>query len=445
MIKENKAFVLTMFFQLIFLSCFAQSWIKTGKHKDYPIEKYWVAIGTSDSSFEIATNSSYANISKQLNVEISASEMFQEKLKETETDYSSETIQDKIVQMFTENKLTGIEIIDQKKKKNTFYVLTVLEKEKYLSNLEFQIKMKQSDYQKNNAQAEMYLLDGKVIQALSELLQAEKIAQNIQTEITLFSSLTTSRQFSQFTPSNMQRKIKEMISNIEILKISGDNQTAKIGEMFPAPFQIKVVINDAGKPVPVDGLEIIFKLKKKKLKRMQTDSSGLIDIELMANAEGRDIKRKNEILVSPDIAELPQEYRDYLRTTSFFFSIEKQELKFRILTENIPFNLEKSVRNKLSRAIKDMGYKIDDDADLTLVVDIEDFDYQMSSGIDGTIVLATSFLNITLKDKEFNYVSSRAIKLKALKKSEEKAAKEAIKRLKIKHKEMVKLIEDLRE
>ena len=130
---------------ILFSVCaFSQpSWYKTQTHPKYPKEFYILGIGAAvgDEARETAKQNAIADVASQIRVQVQSeiTSLEKERIINKESDYYSEFQQKS--KTIVDEVLTGCEVVemDFDRKTKTWYVLAVLDKQRYLASLEEEI------------------------------------------------------------------------------------------------------------------------------------------------------------------------------------------------------------------------------------------------------------------------------------------------------------------
>lgn len=324
-------------------------WAVTHRHPKYPEKVYILGVGLADMTgankedLERAKASALSDIASQIEVKIKSNlRMIENEVKSKRGISYTEYIE-KRTEQDVEACLRGVQIVITgfAPKEKTAYCLAVLHRAKAASLIEEELNSLLKDIKSLLSDADKYYEEGKVVTAIQSLKKAIDKFYQAESKKVLLNSISPVPAFetSPITIEDIFSKIRRILNEIEIEKVSGDNQEAEIGRNLPEPLCVKVT----AKGKPIHPIEVTFSYAKGgKIGKAITDKEGIAKIEAIAK------KQKGKfgyIIAKIEIPGLPDEFLDQL---------DLIKVKFTYSIKGIEYYVGIRVRNKeFASAIKE--------------------------------------------------------------------------------------------
>ena len=280
---------------------------------------YYYGVGFSTESIGEAVSDAHANLILGIQVTIHA-----------EVEHAHESTDDgkheKVKSEFkTRNRsyaklesLPGVEIVERKTDpdQGKHYVLARLSEEKFHQYL----KKKQGDLKRHIEHGDKRLQERDVIAFLKAYREALKIAQTLKF---LYDEVANVR--GSHSDIDIQQKITSVQNDIQILKLSGDEQTCNYGSSLPESLVVRVDYQD--KPLKEFPLKAIYTRGIGRLRNETGETQTFAFIYTDAEGKGRcrvdvvkSISRENyiQIMADAEAIKLPASKAVVFRYTSMF-------------------------------------------------------------------------------------------------------------------------------
>jgi len=345
-------------------------WATTNKHKKYPSSRYFLGVGISEEK-TIAIDMARVDISSQIQVKIeSEMEALEQELTQDNETSSSAEVNFKIKSTVSAT-VSGIEIVEIMQEKGKYYVLAVLNKEKYLSTL---IGEMDGIFHKTDQlvkDARLMLKDGKIFSCIKNFTLAGEIIPEYYIKNSLLVALSgkSHSKFNQLSKSGISSEARDIMAHIEINIISGNNQEGFSGKQLPDPVQVKVEYKTDEMRAGISSFPIIAKYSNGEiLTKSTTNSDGFFIFNPTATSTDN-IGESGEIIVGLDLSKIPENLKTSIpkAEVAIFYKLKKLDLQFSLHITDNNGNVLPDIENKITSYITDNGFTVIDDAPFSIV------------------------------------------------------------------------------
>ena len=414
-----------------FYYCYSQpSWINE-KEKYYPTSKYLSAIGISEN-LETAQAQAFQGVLSQIKVKISGT------IKSSKSEISNE-IQESITNNITataEGSLTNVEFVKTENYKSQFYVLAVLDKNKYILSIGGELRSLTTKLDEQNNLISNNLNNGKLLFALNEAQDFYMLYDAVLSKKVLYDAVST-KPFTlstTFDASDLDEEIKSMLSSLKLEVISGIGQKGLAGSLLREPVKIFASYTYKNSAIPISNFAIcILDESDKILDKNNTNNDGNVSFYIIASPTS---SNKGRVKIAPYFLHFPNLFNSYLKNieTSLNFEVVNDmplEMTFNVYDEEK--NEIYDVQKRLAQNITKLGHTIRTvSSELSFELNFNNLDTKIVSGIQGDQYLVKIegifSLKINLTDELIGSFSTTTM---GLGNSEEKAVKTAYQKIQL--------------
>lgn len=411
-------------------------WYSTHKDVRYPSETYIIGVGagTGDKAMDAAKKAAQTDVVSQIRVQIQAevkniSESY--KFNDNEqlfSDFRSN------VRTSVSDEITGMEVAETitDNSSGTVYALVVLERDKYCGTIrsELDAGWKQANDLRRGASA--FGKQGKLNNAVQNLLEARKIISPLLPKQALYNAVSSTpyKTSYSFGPMTIAADIRTVLSDVTLEKMNGDKQKGKIGESFPKPFVVRVMMKVEGGSVPVTGTTVVFETPDNiKIGEATTDDRGMASLSSTVRA-----MTGNGIQARLSIPHLGREFDQNVLSSAvnFTWKAEGSNVSYsvKILVKSVP--VASDLKRVFTSAITQIGYRVVSSSKYIVEVGVESGQSSKVEGMAGTLYSVSAEITATLIDKtNDNTFGSFKFSGKGLARSEEEALLKAVGNAKI--------------
>ena len=341
-------------------------WFLNSTLEGYTSSEYYIGVGSGKNTRKAQEEAS-STIASQIQISISSTvnssvEHVQENTNEYFKDIFTQNIQSTV-----DLSINGIEIIKNEKHKRTHYVLSVLNKQKYLDGLKTEldgINSSMMAYQSNGREA---INKNEIFMAIQHYLDLQNLMPTFFLKKSFYNSISTITytENENISYDSLVSEIGKIISRIKFSISSGNRQSALPGRPFPNP----IIINAYYKynTIPIGGMPLIVKYKNGDLiSRGSTDLNGNYEIYASAVSYGN---KKEKIIISPNFSTLHNIFKKYLDNIDIkvlYTVLDSPPISFTISINDNDGNPLKNIENKIFKNIQNLGHFVSDDSDLLL-------------------------------------------------------------------------------
>ncbi len=232
-------------------------WYLTGKHPSYPTTLYWLGVG-SGSSLSAAKEDAIADLARQLKVNIkSVSQQMVQSFTVDDREYFRDELT-KRTQALVDQTIEGVEVAETEHKGDEFYVLVVLNKNRYLNNLRNKLDVQYDHISKLMEQTSQLLSQGRLVPAVNNLLEAAEQIPDLSAQLAFYNALSPMPYLveEQYSGPAIVAKARELLAQLHLRVEEGDRQTAAPGAILPKPVVIQAYLEQKGRVLPVAQLPL---------------------------------------------------------------------------------------------------------------------------------------------------------------------------------------------
>lgn len=186
------------------------------------------------------------------------------------------------------------------KEKGVYYALALLERAPILTKLNGQIQQTQEAIIELQNDGMRLGSDKKILKAISRFLRAETERKKLGPIIQIYQFVKNDHtpyplNEELLTPLELENRAASMISGLNIVTVSGDNQEARTGESLPKPLVVKVV-SRGEETIPMKNIPLIFQYQKGSGEMEEekiTDENGIVSNKIF---EVKESEEKNHLI-----------------------------------------------------------------------------------------------------------------------------------------------------
>ena len=385
---------------LISFSQKAPAWFSKGSIDKYPTVQYFVGVGSGNSP-EAAAQNARSEVVSQLRVTIeSKTEMIStEVTKNSDISYSS--MFENAITTTVNETVSGVQIVERDQAGDEFFAFAALNKSSFLSGLESELKTMEESITKLIDDAKRFSTNGKIVAALDNYGSALQQIPKFYSDKSLFDGVSKLDYPGnpEFSVSNIESELRDLLGAIQIEIISGNRQTAKSGEPLAQPIRFKVLYRYRGQEVGLRSVSVkAFYENNNVIDRVITDAAG----EAMILAEAVPPKRgdRGEIFLEPILSNLPGEFRKYTqnsRTSARYEISDQLPIILAVDIKDKDGNSLDRVNDKVTRSLERLGHTIMSDAPLVLDGVVEVIEKRKVTGLGSPKTLVRAELSTKLK------------------------------------------------
>ncbi len=264
--------IIYLFFSSSFVKCSDDlpEWVKTRKSLKYPDKQYIIGVGESKSTGNIvqdkknADNDGYDQIAKQITTNVKSESQFVQYEIIADTKNQSSEKYESSLKISSYVELSGLSVVDRyyDKDDEIYYSLTVLDRNTALIVLKSKLQQAGNSYDENMKQADANTSKGSIFQALLNLKESIKQVNLYNLSITFYqiiskeNSTTDGLLNKSLNKNDAVNKFAQIISSLNISKISGEDQDIRDDKPLENPLRVKV--SAIGSAQPAEGILVGF-------------------------------------------------------------------------------------------------------------------------------------------------------------------------------------------
>ena len=390
-----------IFFILVSL-CFGQkvpSWYIDGKLKGYSSQKYFIGIGEG-KDYQKALENAGVYIASQMQISISSK--LESSVSEDSKNgkiSSSESFKEDITTQVNQS-LPSLEIIKNENINGTVYVFAVINKERFLRNLNYELADISLSINTFLSNARKFSRQGNISKSFEDYKLVKKLISKLNEKKTFYNSLASKRYFDDpnLNFATIEKEVDNLIDDLKIDVLSGNNQTGINGMLLPEPITIRLISRKY--KTPILGAEILIKYSDGTLAtRGTTDLNG--EYEFFAYAYEDINSTKIEAVLSPKGLISPARVKKAQIKTQISYNLQKRpsvSFDIEIFDEN-GLNRFDYLEKKLTKYLIKLGNEVSENAGLIIKGRVYEKNSKEVTGKSGTQFLITSELSLSLNSK----------------------------------------------
>ncbi|MBL7086710.1 MAG: LPP20 family lipoprotein [Candidatus Cloacimonetes bacterium] len=443
-----KKIILLSVLIILAVSVFAKApkWYTKGELSNYPAELYFIGVGEG-ASYEEAQSKASAQIASQINITIESQvESFTQEL-EVDDRVSYIDLFQSSINLTVNEIVQGIGIVNHEKVGNKFYVFAVLDKSNYAAGIEAELDQMWGGIIKLVNDGRSLIKEGKIFTGLENYIDAQELVTPFYTKKAFHDAISPIPYIitEDVTLAGLTSEIRRVLTGIQINIISGNNQTAKEGNLLPDPIVFTATYKDPGayEIIPIPKMPLSIKYEDKTLiGKTTTNENGQAEswVTAISTTPGH-----GKVIIKPNLTRLPTLYKKYLinaeaiaqynisEVTPISFSISIRDEKGKPLPK---------VEDKIAKSVEKSGHTVSNQAGLLLQGNVSVVDTKEIEGFKGKQFIANSELTLFMVVKSTGEkVSSFSASGKGVSpKSEKKAIEASYNKLSINKKDFVEML-----
>jgi len=379
-------------------------WAQTNSHSKYPASTYLLGVGIA-SEKATATELARADVAKQIQVRIESElqTLEQEITADDQTKLKSEIVS-RTKSVVTET-IAGIEIAATEFVKGQFYILAVLNKQKYYSVLEQQLGNIVAETDTYLTGARTLVQQGNIFTALDNYLSAQNTIPDFLAKNALYLGLTGSTYPSakSYSVAGVLTEARALLAAINIKIISGDNQSTTVGKVLGEPLIAQILYTAPdGNKVGIKWYPVIIKYSGGEvISKIASDQDGIIKTNILAVPTESDIQR-GKVIISLGLSHVPEIFKNEIDKIQAVFSYNLiiSKTTFSVNITDITGNPDPELNRLVTSWINENGFKTNPDATKIVAGGAEITNEKIVDSPAGKQIFIELKLNLVLTDKQ---------------------------------------------
>ena len=342
-------------------------WYKNPRKLRDP-SQFLVGLGEG-STLEQAQNMAKSDLIQKVSVTIRSDTDVTYIITETENKAYYEEYINRNIQTSSEQHIVGMEVVNQARVRNVWYVMVALRKTNLLSKLMTEIDDNWANVRECIVSAERFKLNGQVVFALEKYLEAQNLLSDLISKKYLYESLFL-RPYdipNLLRVGDIENFVRELISSINIELSSGNEQTAIRGELIPLPIIFEASFTKNGVREPLSSLPVkVYYGDGQEIEAGITDSKGLYSVRAVAVPN---TSNRGRIVIQIDQSRFPSLYHRILediKCTADFTANEPPPLEMTVSAKDSKGNNIQNIQSHISQVLSSNGIIIKGNAPLHL-------------------------------------------------------------------------------
>lgn len=337
------------------------AWAKSGIHPGYSQGMYWTGVG-SGADLKTASDQARAEVAAQLKIQIkNSTETTESEYTGSDREYYASAFKS-TTESIVDQTIQGIEIVESKPVKGTYYAYAVLDRNQYLGALEAELREYGDRLAGLYDDAEGLLDEGKVFPAIENFSDALELVPQVYPRQSFYNALA---KVKYNLPNNLNgpgliSEVRKVLSAINLTIESGENQTAAPGQRLGKDVVAKVVLNRNGKFVAISGMPLRAVYESGDLVgKPSTDANGLASISVSAVPGNR--ADAGSVTISPNLGKMPDIMAPQLKhlSATVAYGIAGNVPSFAIIVQDANGNRVRAIEDDLAQAVIKAGFKVD--------------------------------------------------------------------------------------
>jgi hypothetical protein len=338
----DKRVVISFFVALAFVGEAAHSqlpdWAMTGRSNRYPLELYWVGVGSGmgTGGLEAAKSQARVAIASQIKVAVSSrmkyvqSEAIVGDVSNYSTDITSET--QSVVEKMEFADLTFPETyvnpVDTKA-----YAFAVLEKEQFFERLRREIDLPAKELEQKLEHAREQASAADLGEAVNTFASIMGDVPDLYPKIFFYNSIAPEAYVlrSELVYDNLEAELGKILGNVSLSIEGGNNQTVALGKAFPQPLAVRATTVIDGKPTLLQRLTISYRTGESEKETAVTNDQGIASISPIASPDLTSDGSSGKLTAYVDIPRMsPRLKAKVERNTSVAFAFTASGAQFTV-------------------------------------------------------------------------------------------------------------------
>jgi len=419
-------------------------WFVSGKHKKYQTEWYLIGTGSAPTAAG-AVQKGMERIAEQIETSIQAQTV-------SVIQSYMEDDQEHITQLFqqsaesvTKATLRGVETVEQANDGGTYYAYCVLEKERVVKGLKFDLDQLSAVIADLYEQSDKLINSGNIFAALETYMASDESATEFYTKAGLYNVFSSTPYPTKGikTGAAIIGEVRAILKNIKMERGAGDKQSVKLGSLMPEPLTVKVTYEKSRNDV-IPMANVRMRLRdhnEKPVDRQYTDDDGLV--EFYASA----LDQKGRYTVGIDLSRVPRTFQNDVKDLTISFRYEivtTAPMAFRVIVVDEKSKPVPDVQTIVAKSVSATGNSVSDGAPFELYGRMSLVEDHQIEGFDGPIFQAKTELSLQMRvAKSGEALGSITVTAIGQDKKNQKAAiDKSYKKLKVDKGDMARLLAD---
>lgn len=433
--------ILMILSNIIFAKNASPYWFQSGELQGYPKESFFIGVGEGQDYDEAIKNAqSFISSQIKINIETKSIIMSEQKIIGDQSDYVQ--LAKNTINSSTEEVLKGVEIIKKEVVEKRYFVFLVLDKNKYLKNLSFELDnllKKINEFQKNG---EKLISSGEIFLGIESYSDAQNQLEEFLLKQNLYNAISnkeyTINSNLQGLNLNFQLELRKILSDIKIEVLEGDFQIVENGKEFPKMIKVLVKYKNIGlSNFPLSLYDDEGKISKK----IKTNSNGIAEFNAKSSVN---LEKNSELVLKVDIYRIPLLFREQLKKLQIVIKYLKIQGKSFDVSVNAfnenGYRIESVIKN-INKKMIQAGNQINDYATNRILVELSTIDSKEINTFNGTqyiVEVKADFYVETIYGKKYIGINKKVKGVHT--KSKEKAIENAYEKIELNAKETESII-----
>lgn len=336
-------------------------WAKSGVHPGYVQSMYWTGVG-SGADLKTASDQARTEVAAQLKVQIkNSTETIEQEYAGDDREFYASAFKS-TTESIVDQTIQGIEIVESKQVKGTYYAYAVLDRNQYLSALAGELREYGDRLSKLVSAAENMLDEGKVFSAIENFSDALALVPEVYPRQSFYNALA---QVKYNLPTNLTgpgliSELRTVLSGLRLTVVSGSDQTAAPGQRLGLPINAQVALTRKGKSIPVAGIPLRAIYESGDLAaKLVTDDKGDALIAISAVPGSRN--DAGSVTILPNLGKMPDIMAPQLKhlSATVTYQVSGDVPAFSIVVKDATGKRQKSIEDDLAQAVIKAGFKVD--------------------------------------------------------------------------------------
>jgi len=312
--KNCKPFVLVSLILASLVYGGIPDWFKSHQHAKYPSSRFIIGVGSGNTR-ETAIGHARADIVNQIEVKISSITEIRDYEKDTEAGTVMQSSISSIIKSEAEEVLPGIQIVEVKKSKDTFYALAVLDKVKYTEKLYGEIEKLSGEIDNLKKSAFNLMRKGKFGLAIAEFDTIFDMIPDIIIRNNTYSAITGNvlPQAGKYSPGQISSELKELLGNVSLRILNPTGWKAVLGNNLSPPLSVRAIFTTNNEETGLEGVPLTLEYESGEIaEKNTTDPNGFCSFDFVIVPTGNDNKT-GKVRVKFEVDKLSELITDYLK------------------------------------------------------------------------------------------------------------------------------------
>lgn len=390
------------------MSAASTDWITTSSDAEYPSDLYFVGVGMSERSMEMARQNAMVEVKKQLSVKVNAA-TFDEQVSvmSNGVEKTLNRVESR-ARLTTSGQVEGIQVVKTEQKNRVNYAFAVLDKKNFEINVRTKIGDLKDELDEVVEGAKADIAATRISSALYRCGQARRLIGEIAQQRTMLTAVgaLTDKERPNVTATDLFALYEQCVGTLRLVKVSGDNQSCATGATVTDPFAVIVYSNTT----PVSAIPVRFiDAQKKVLAEKISDDQGRVE---WYGGDALDVSKGSHSVVAAIRLNVSAERQKILtaQNQTFTYKVTSSSCATRIVVTVPPLLM--SAKNDLTDKVVSMLGKYDivqtAEAPTTLVATVSATETSQLQGLseNNTFIKTEVTISLSLKNDDDKEIGS---------------------------------------